>query len=55
MFLSEYVWMLVPYTEEDPIWQKIEWKDSVSVGGALTLLFKIDAKLAEHDELEHDE
>jgi hypothetical protein len=47
--------MLVPSSEEDPIWQKIKWTDSVSVGGSLSLLFKVDAKPVERDELEDDE
>jgi hypothetical protein len=42
MNLANKLWMLVPYTETDPVWQKIDWEDSVSVGGALSLSFKTD-------------
>jgi hypothetical protein len=42
MALSNKLWMLVPYSETDPVWQKVDWDDSISVEGALCLTFKTD-------------
>jgi hypothetical protein len=38
----ESVWMLVPYTEMDPVWQKVIWDEDISAGGALSLTFMVE-------------
>jgi hypothetical protein len=48
MMFSTMLWMLVPYTETDPIWQKIGWDESVAVEGSLTLIFRVE-KLSRRD------
>jgi hypothetical protein len=36
------VWMLVPYTEMDPLWEKVAWDEAIPVGGALSISFMIE-------------
>jgi hypothetical protein len=36
------VWLLLPYTESDPVWQKIGWEDTIWVGDALSVTFMIE-------------
>jgi hypothetical protein len=38
----ESVWMLVPYTEMDPLWEKVAWDEEILVGGALSLTFMVE-------------
>jgi hypothetical protein len=42
MMYSTMLWMMVPYTETDPIWQKVGWNESVTVGGSLSLFFRVE-------------
>jgi hypothetical protein len=42
MIYRHLLWMLVPYTESDPVWQKVAWDETVWVGDALSVTFMVE-------------